>query len=109
MFVIHHLFETVIFIANSEEDWQYTRNVGNFVNYINYNNSFVLGMIISMPFLLVTFLVYLLLPDRNLHQKALMFYVLALFFAYILLVTINLSQNISDPWCSVVGTSLMDQ
>lgn len=57
-----------------------------------------------MPFLLVTFLVYLLLPDRNLHQKALMFYVLALFFAYILLVTINLSQNINDPWCSVVGT-----
>ncbi|XP_066147741.1 probable G-protein coupled receptor Mth-like 10 isoform X8 [Euwallacea fornicatus] len=61
------------------------------------------GMIISMPFLLVTFVVYALLPDRNLHQKALMFYVLTLLIAYILLVTINLSNEILMPWCSVIA------
>ncbi|XP_066256052.1 G-protein coupled receptor Mth2-like isoform X6 [Euwallacea similis] len=62
-----------------------------------------LGMIISMPFLLVTFVVYALLPDRNLHQKALMFYVLTLLIAYILLVTINLSSSFKQPWCSVIA------
>ncbi|XP_066256053.1 G-protein coupled receptor Mth2-like isoform X7 [Euwallacea similis] len=61
------------------------------------------GMIISMPFLLVTFVVYALLPDRNLHQKALMFYVLTLLIAYILLVTINLSSSFKQPWCSVIA------
>ncbi|XP_066147735.1 G-protein coupled receptor Mth2-like isoform X2 [Euwallacea fornicatus] len=64
---------------------------------------YCVGMIISMPFLLVTFVVYALLPDRNLHQKALMFYVLTLLIAYILLVTINLSNEILMPWCSVIA------
>ncbi|CAH1123099.1 unnamed protein product [Ceutorhynchus assimilis] len=68
--------------------------------------SFVLyciGMIISMPFLLATFLVYAILPDRNLHQRALMFYVLTLLISYMLLVTINLSENINRPWCEIFG------
>ncbi|XP_066256048.1 G-protein coupled receptor Mth2-like isoform X2 [Euwallacea similis] len=64
---------------------------------------YCIGMIISMPFLLVTFVVYALLPDRNLHQKALMFYVLTLLIAYILLVTINLSSSFKQPWCSVIA------
>ncbi|XP_060521062.1 G-protein coupled receptor Mth2-like isoform X6 [Cylas formicarius] len=62
-----------------------------------------LGMIISMPFLLATFLVYALLPDRNLHQKALMFYVLTLFVSYVLLVTINLSDSLVEPGCTLIG------
>ncbi|CAH1123098.1 unnamed protein product [Ceutorhynchus assimilis] len=61
------------------------------------------GMIISMPFLLATFLVYAILPDRNLHQRALMFYVLTLLISYMLLVTINLSENINRPWCEIFG------
>ncbi|XP_060521056.1 G-protein coupled receptor Mth2-like isoform X2 [Cylas formicarius] len=61
------------------------------------------GMIISMPFLLATFLVYALLPDRNLHQKALMFYVLTLFVSYVLLVTINLSDSLVEPGCTLIG------
>ncbi|ERL87454.1 hypothetical protein D910_04846 [Dendroctonus ponderosae] len=65
---------------------------------------FCIGMIISMPFLLITFLVYALLPDRNLHQRALMFYVLSLLIAYILLVTINLAPNIPTWfWCKFLG------
>ncbi|XP_060521057.1 G-protein coupled receptor Mth2-like isoform X3 [Cylas formicarius] len=62
-----------------------------------------IGMIISMPFLLATFLVYALLPDRNLHQKALMFYVLTLFVSYVLLVTINLSDSLVEPGCTLIG------
>ncbi|XP_030756609.1 G-protein coupled receptor Mth2-like isoform X6 [Sitophilus oryzae] len=53
-----------------------------------------LGMIISMPFLLMTFLVYLVLPEKNVHQVALMFYVLHLLLAYVCLVTINLSPHL---------------
>ncbi|XP_066147738.1 probable G-protein coupled receptor Mth-like 10 isoform X5 [Euwallacea fornicatus] len=72
-------------------------------NSMQYILLHMYGMIISMPFLLVTFVVYALLPDRNLHQKALMFYVLTLLIAYILLVTINLSNEILMPWCSVIA------
>uniref|UniRef100_A0AAR5PP29 G-protein coupled receptors family 2 profile 2 domain-containing protein n=1 Tax=Dendroctonus ponderosae TaxID=77166 RepID=A0AAR5PP29_DENPD len=69
---------------------------------------FMFGMIISMPFLLITFLVYALLPDRNLHQRALMFYVLSLLIAYILLVTINLAPNIPTWfWCKFLGYSTL--
>ncbi|XP_048525431.1 G-protein coupled receptor Mth2 isoform X9 [Dendroctonus ponderosae] len=68
----------------------------------------MVGMIISMPFLLITFLVYALLPDRNLHQRALMFYVLSLLIAYILLVTINLAPNIPTWfWCKFLGYSTL--
>ncbi|XP_030756610.1 probable G-protein coupled receptor Mth-like 10 isoform X7 [Sitophilus oryzae] len=52
------------------------------------------SMIISMPFLLMTFLVYLVLPEKNVHQVALMFYVLHLLLAYVCLVTINLSPHL---------------
>uniref|UniRef100_A0AAR5PPD1 G-protein coupled receptors family 2 profile 2 domain-containing protein n=1 Tax=Dendroctonus ponderosae TaxID=77166 RepID=A0AAR5PPD1_DENPD len=69
---------------------------------------YCIGMIISMPFLLITFLVYALLPDRNLHQRALMFYVLSLLIAYILLVTINLAPNIPTWfWCKFLGYSTL--
>ncbi|XP_044763933.1 G-protein coupled receptor Mth2-like isoform X5 [Coccinella septempunctata] len=62
------------------------------------------GMIISMPFLLVTFLVYALLPDRNLHMKALMCYVINLLHAYIFLVTIQLTDEVfEDTVCAILG------
>ncbi|XP_050514677.1 G-protein coupled receptor Mth2-like isoform X11 [Diabrotica virgifera virgifera] len=64
----------------------------------------VIGMIISMPFLLLTFLVYLLLPERNLHRRALMSYVFTLLAAYITLVTIQLySGQFPDTTCHVLG------
>ncbi|XP_072397065.1 G-protein coupled receptor Mth2-like isoform X13 [Diabrotica undecimpunctata] len=63
-----------------------------------------IGMIISMPFLLLTFLVYLLLPERNLHRRALMSYVFTLLAAYITLVTIQLySGQFPDTTCHVLG------
>ncbi|XP_057671789.1 G-protein coupled receptor Mth2-like isoform X4 [Diorhabda carinulata] len=63
-----------------------------------------LGMIISMPFLLATFLVYLILPERNLHRKALMSYVFTLLAAYITLVTIQMYPYQFKPVpCQILG------
>ncbi|XP_044763947.1 G-protein coupled receptor Mth2-like isoform X7 [Coccinella septempunctata] len=70
----------------------------------NINPYTLVGMIISMPFLLVTFLVYALLPDRNLHMKALMCYVINLLHAYIFLVTIQLTDEVfEDTVCAILG------
>ncbi|XP_056629658.1 G-protein coupled receptor Mth2-like isoform X6 [Diorhabda sublineata] len=63
-----------------------------------------IGMIISMPFLLATFLVYLILPERNLHRKALMSYVFTLLAAYITLVTIQMYPYQFKPVpCQILG------
>ncbi|XP_064212827.1 G-protein coupled receptor Mth2 isoform X6 [Tribolium castaneum] len=65
---------------------------------------FKYGMIISMPFLLLTFIAYALLPDRNLHMKALMFYVINLMFSYLLLVIIQLSESqFAEATCKSLG------
>ncbi|XP_045461965.1 G-protein coupled receptor Mth2-like isoform X6 [Harmonia axyridis] len=62
------------------------------------------GMVISMPFLLITFIVYALLPDRNLHMKALMCYVINLLLAYMFIVTIQLSDTVfPDDICAILG------
>ncbi|KAJ8952185.1 hypothetical protein NQ318_022635 [Aromia moschata] len=72
---------------------------GNLFVYIFFS-----GMLISMPFLLVTFIVYAILPESNLHRKALMFYVLSLLFAYIFLVTVQLHDGkFSDGICHTLG------
>ncbi|XP_008191006.1 G-protein coupled receptor Mth2 isoform X8 [Tribolium castaneum] len=70
-----------------------------------YESSFTtFGMIISMPFLLLTFIAYALLPDRNLHMKALMFYVINLMFSYLLLVIIQLSESqFAEATCKSLG------
>ncbi|XP_044254851.1 G-protein coupled receptor Mth2-like isoform X5 [Tribolium madens] len=63
-----------------------------------------IGMIISMPFLLLTFIAYALLPDRNLHMKALMFYVINLMFSYLLLVIIQLTESqFAEVTCKSLG------
>lgn len=63
-----------------------------------------IGMIISMPFLLLTFLVYAILPESNLHRKALMNYVMTLFLAYVFLVTVQLYPGrFEAPVCEILG------
>jgi hypothetical protein len=57
-----------------------------------------------MPFLLATFIAYALLPDRNLHMKALMFYVINLMLSYLLLVIIQLTDSrFSQGVCTSIG------
>ncbi|XP_045461967.1 G-protein coupled receptor Mth2-like isoform X8 [Harmonia axyridis] len=70
----------------------------------NKDKIYNLGMVISMPFLLITFIVYALLPDRNLHMKALMCYVINLLLAYMFIVTIQLSDTVfPDDICAILG------
>ncbi|KAG5896048.1 hypothetical protein JTB14_011043 [Gonioctena quinquepunctata] len=64
-------------------------------------------MIISMPFLLATFLVYLFLPETNLHRRALMSYVLTLFLGYIILVSVQLWNVIPTVPCHLLGYSIL--
>lgn len=64
------------------------------------------GLIISMPFLLATFVVYSILPElRNMHGYTLRGYVGSLFVAYLFLATVQLSEQniISDVLCIVLG------
>lgn len=68
---------------------------------------FPVGMLISVPFLLATFIVYMLIPElRNIHGQTLCAYVLALVVAYVALSTLQIirQDSISDFWCSFYGT-----
>lgn len=63
------------------------------------------GMIISEPFLLLTFLVYSCLPGlQNLHGKSLMCYVSTLFFGYLFLSIVQIANSsISVEDCIIFG------
>lgn len=72
---------------------------------INWCTSFA-GMLISVPFLIVTFLVYGLIPElRNLHGKNLMSYVLCLTVAYTNMAVIHLNTEgiHSSVHCRTIG------
>ena len=64
-----------------------------------------IGMIISLPFLLLTFLTYAVLENlRNLHGLSLMSYVGCLFIAYTFLAIIQIgSKALSKPFCVSCG------
>ncbi|XP_055688325.1 G-protein coupled receptor Mth2-like isoform X2 [Lutzomyia longipalpis] len=63
-----------------------------------------IGMLLSVPFLVVTFLVYAIIPElRNLHGKCLMCYVLSLTIGYTLLSLIHLAVVKDGFPCTFVG------
>ncbi|XP_058800351.1 G-protein coupled receptor Mth2-like isoform X4 [Phymastichus coffea] len=65
---------------------------------------FSYGMLISVPFLLSTFVVYMLIPDlRNLHGQTLCAYVMCLVAAYVALSSMQIvdQASISDLTCSI--------
>uniref|UniRef100_A0A8W7PYV6 G-protein coupled receptors family 2 profile 2 domain-containing protein n=1 Tax=Anopheles coluzzii TaxID=1518534 RepID=A0A8W7PYV6_ANOCL len=64
-----------------------------------------LGMIISIPFLVATLIVYALIPDlRNIPGKSLMCYVLMLMVSYLALILIKRSVFDGSPdWCTGIG------
>lgn len=56
------------------------------------------GIMVSIPFLIVTFLVYAITPElRNLYGKTLMCYVICLIIAYVLLILVNYIYLSSIP------------
>lgn len=64
-----------------------------------------IGMILSTPFLLTTFLVYAVIPDlRNLHGKSLMCHVTSLLSAYVTLSIVQVGTDWVPPsWCFSLG------
>jgi hypothetical protein len=66
---------------------------------------FVSGLLISVPFLIFTMLVYSLIPElRDLHGKSLTCYVICLTVAYILLATVQLSgETLNEKLCITFG------
>ena len=68
---------------------------------------FPVGLIVSVPFLFATFLVYTLIPEfKNMHGRTLRGYIGSLIVAYVILAVVQISpqQQISDPLCIVFGT-----
>lgn len=61
-----------------------------------------IGMILSSPFLLATFLVYAIIPDlRNLHGKSLMCHVFSNFVAYVSLSIVQIATDSMSPFLCV--------
>lgn len=61
------------------------------------------GMIVSIPFLVATFLVYAITPElRNLYGKTLMCYVMCLIIAYVFLILVNY-MYMSPVLCITTG------
>lgn len=75
---------------------------------VNFNALFLflLGMLFSLPFLLLTFFVYGFIPElRNLHGKSLMCYVFGLSVLYISLsfVQLHAGKAVDPSACLVAG------
>lgn len=68
---------------------------------------FASGMIISLPCLILTFLIYALIPElRNLHGKSLMSHVACMIVAFIFLSLVQLEPNINETMCMISGIYL---
>ncbi|XP_058464528.1 G-protein coupled receptor Mth2-like isoform X2 [Malaya genurostris] len=67
--------------------------------------SYSIGIILSIPFLLATLIIYTCIPElRNIHGKSLICYILALTFAYVMLLLINFQTSFIP--CNVMGYML---
>jgi hypothetical protein len=66
---------------------------------------FVSGLLISVPFLIFTILVYSLIPElRDLHGKSLTCHVMCLTVAYVFLAFVQLSgETLNEKLCMFVG------
>jgi hypothetical protein len=66
---------------------------------------FVSGLLISVPFLIFTVLVYFLIPElRDLHGKSLICHVMCLTVAYIFLAAVQLvGETLNEKICIFVG------
>ncbi|XP_058833695.1 G-protein coupled receptor Mth2-like isoform X1 [Topomyia yanbarensis] len=67
--------------------------------------TYSIGIILSIPFLLATLFIYACIPElRNIHGKSLICYILALTFAYVMLLLINFHCSFIP--CNVMGYML---
>lgn len=63
----------------------------------------IVGMVISIPFLFITLVIYFILPDKKIQTKCMMAYIMCLMFAYIFLVYLQINPNLENPACEIVG------
>lgn len=74
--------------------------------------TYTISIVLSMPFLVITFCVYGFLPElRNIHGKTLMAYVASLFWGYVGLVVVQF--GVAGPWhlkglCTLTGKLFED-
>lgn len=77
---------------------------------INVNEVlYPIGMIVSVPFLFATFIVYCLLPElKNLHGYTLRAHIISLLVAYTTLSSVNVipQKQISNSLCIIFGTRI---
>lgn len=68
----------------------------------------IIGMLLSLPFLFLTFLVYALIKDlQNLHGKSLMCHVATLLMAYTSLIAIQfVTDKFDNDFCIILGKSI---
>ncbi|KAK4872553.1 hypothetical protein RN001_014582 [Aquatica leii] len=98
------LFKLQDYCVDYIEDFDEIRALVCDYKNANISDANVIGIIISMPFLLLTFIVYALLPERNLHRKSLMCYVITLFGAYLLLAIMQIYPNsVEFETCKVLA------
>ncbi|XP_031357285.1 G-protein coupled receptor Mth2-like [Photinus pyralis] len=64
---------------------------------------YAFGMLISIPFLIVTFVVHALLPVKTMHTKCLMCFVLSLAFAYVFLSSTQFYGGSDMIACLTIG------
>lgn len=84
--------------------------LGEFTRFSVHSTVFsILGMLLSVPFLLATFLVYACLPElRNVHGKCLLCYLVGLTTGYIVLAFLQLngSNYIKPSTCQLIGYAI---
>lgn len=84
-------------IAKKEEKHHVVIGILSFFFFLIISQfpSFNKGMMISLPFLLATFLIYGCMPElRNLHGKSLMCYVFGLTIFYVGIITVNMNKQL---------------
>lgn len=83
----------------------------NEISNVNHPLGIPVGLIVSLPFLLATFVVYSILPElMSMHGYTLRGYVASLFVAYTILVVLQLTQQnaIAYSVCITLGTAYPD-
>lgn len=61
------------------------------------------GMLISVPFLLATLIIYFILPDKKIQIKCMMAYVTCLMLSYIVLIYLQFNADLPSPHCQIMG------
>lgn len=86
--------------------WALIIKMWNFCLLFLWASALIIGMLISVPFILATILVYICLPElRNLHGKCLLCYLIGLSVGYFFMALIQLNgRNFISPLiCKPVG------